>query len=62
MALDPDLSLSRYVVAVGWFAHGVWDFVHPWADKVVARSFAEWCDVVDVLIAAELVLLPLLSP
>ena len=58
MAIDPDLS--RYVVAASWFAHGVWDLVHLWADKVVARSFAKWCGVVDVLIAAELVLLPLL--
>jgi hypothetical protein len=36
--------------------HGVWDFVHLRADKVVARSYAEWCGVLDVLVAAQLVL------
>lgn len=53
LAVDPDLA--RYLVAAGWFLHGVWDFVHLKLDKVVARSFAEWCGVVDVVIAVELV-------
>jgi len=55
LAVDPDLG--RYVVAAGWFFHGVWDFVHLRLDKVVVRSYAEWCGVLDVLIAAELVLM-----
>jgi hypothetical protein len=55
LAVDPDLG--RYLVAAGWFLHGIWDFVHLKLDKVVARSYAEWCGVLDVLIAAELVLL-----
>jgi hypothetical protein len=54
LAVDPDLG--RHLVAAGWFLHGVWDLVHLRADKVVARSYAEWCGVVDVLIAAQLVL------
>ena len=50
--MDPDLG--RYLVAAGWFLHGVWDFVHlgltgSWP------SFAEWCGVVDVVVAVELV-------
>jgi hypothetical protein len=53
LAVDPDLG--RYLVAAGWFLHGIWDFVHLKADKVVVRSYAEWCGVLDVLIAAELV-------
>ncbi len=55
LAVDPDLG--RYLVAAGWFFHGVWDFVHLKLDKVVARSFAEWCGVVDVLIAVHLLFL-----
>jgi hypothetical protein len=51
--VDPDLG--RYLVAVGSFLHGVWDFVYCKLDKVVARSHAEWCAILDVLIAAELV-------
>ncbi|MGQ0717790.1 MAG: hypothetical protein ACT4NP_10855 [Pseudonocardiales bacterium] len=58
LVVAPDVA--RYVVAAGWFAHGLWDFAHLRADAVVSRSFAEWCGVVDVLIAAELVILPLL--
>jgi hypothetical protein len=53
LAVDPDLG--RYVVAAGWFFHGVWDFVHLRLDRVVVRSYAEWCGVLDVLIAAELI-------
>jgi hypothetical protein len=49
----PEIAL--YLVAAGWFFHGVWDFVHWYRDAVVARSFAEWCGVVDVMIAASLV-------
>jgi hypothetical protein len=53
LAVDPDLG--RYLVATGWFLHGIWDFVHLKLDRVVARSYAEWCGVLDVVIAAELV-------
>lgn len=52
-------ELGRYLVAAGWFAHGFWDLAHHRADAGVARSGAEWCAVVDVVIAAQLVVLPL---
>lgn len=58
LAVEPEIS--RYVVAAGWLAHGVWDIVHLVKDKVVVRSYAEWCGVLDVLIAAQLIVLPLL--
>ncbi|MEV7000937.1 hypothetical protein AB0N62_25070 [Streptomyces sp. NPDC093982] len=54
-AVDPDLG--RYLVAAGWFCHGVWDFVHLRLDKVVSRTFAEWCGVIDVLVAVQLLFL-----
>ncbi|MFI0366851.1 hypothetical protein ACH35V_03165 [Actinomadura sp. 1N219] len=53
LIVDPDAG--RYIVAAGWFAHGIWDLVHLKLDKVVLRSYAQWCAVVDVLIAAGLV-------
>lgn len=56
LAAEPDLG--RYLVAGAWFLHGVWDFVHLRRDAVVSRSYAEWCGVFDVLVAAQLVLLP----
>jgi hypothetical protein len=55
LAVDPDLG--RYLVAAGWFLHGIWDFVHLKLDKVVARSYAEWCGVFDFLVAVQLVAL-----
>jgi hypothetical protein len=55
LVVDPDLG--RWLVAAGWFLHGVWDFVHLKLDKVVARSYAETCAVLDVLVAAQLVFL-----
>lgn len=53
LVVDPEVG--RYLVAAGWFLHGVWDVVHLKLNLVVARSFAEWCAVVDVLVAAGLV-------
>ncbi|WUH98539.1 hypothetical protein OHR68_34315 [Spirillospora sp. NBC_00431] len=53
LIIDPDAG--RYIVAAGWFAHGLWDIVHLKLDKVVLRSYAQWCAVVDILIAAGLV-------
>jgi Transposase, Mutator family len=53
LVVDPDLG--RYLVAAGWFGHGVWDFVHLELDKVVARPYALWCGILDIGIAAELV-------
>ncbi|WP_019202536.1 hypothetical protein [Tsukamurella sp. 1534] len=50
---------ARYVVAAGWFGHGVWDAVHLIRDRVVARSWAQWCAVLDVLVGLSLVLVPL---
>jgi hypothetical protein len=44
-------------VAAGWFLHGLWDFVHLRRNAVVSRSYAEWCGVVDILIAVRLVFL-----
>jgi hypothetical protein len=52
LVLDPDLG--RYVVAAAWFLHGIWDFVYFKLDTVVSRSYAEFCGVVDVLVAAGL--------
>jgi hypothetical protein len=53
LAVDPDPG--RYLEAAGWFGDGIWDFVHLKLDKVVARSYALWCGILDIGIAAELV-------
>ncbi|GAA3388839.1 hypothetical protein [Cryptosporangium minutisporangium] len=55
MIVDPDLG--RYLVAAGWLTHGVWDVVHLKLDRVVSRSYAEWCFVVDVAVCLLLLLI-----
>ena len=57
VSVDPDLG--RYLVAAGWFGHAAWDFAHFRVDKVVSRSFAEWCTVFDVLRAIGILILPM---
>ncbi|MFD0685245.1 hypothetical protein [Actinomadura fibrosa] len=56
LAVDPDVG--RYLVAAGWLLHGAWDAVHLKLDKVVSRSYAEACGVVDVAVGAMLLFLP----
>ena len=58
-AVSVDPNLGRYVVAAGWFGHAAWDFAHFRADKVVSRSFAEWCAVFDFLRAIGILVLPM---
>ncbi|UUU30349.1 hypothetical protein JIX56_10800 [Streptomyces sp. CA-210063] len=58
LLVDPDLG--RYVVAAGWFCHGVWDLAHirmRGLQGIVAPTFAEWCAVVDMMVAVELLFL-----
>lgn len=57
-ALSVDMETGRYIVAAGWLGHAAWDAAHHWADRVVARSFAEWCAVFDVLRATAILVLP----
>jgi hypothetical protein len=56
LAIDQSPDVARYLVAAGWFGHGLWDFAHLRANKTVSRSYAEWCGVLDVLVAAMLIM------
>ncbi|MFI9402806.1 hypothetical protein [Nocardia sp. NPDC052316] len=51
-----DVTLGSYLLAAGFLAHGIWDFAHHRADRMVPRWYAEFCAVIDVLIALFLVL------
>lgn len=48
VALIIDPVIGSYLVAVGLFAHAAWDAYHHWTDRVVSRSAAEFCFVLDV--------------
>ena len=54
-AVDPDVGL--YVVAAGLIGHAAWDAYHWWADRIVVRSFAEWCGVLDLTLGVGILLL-----
>lgn len=41
-------TAAGFLVAAGLIGHATWDFIHLRADKIVARSFAEWCGVLDL--------------
>ncbi len=46
-----------YLVAVGILAHGAWDAVHYLRDRVVARSYAEFCAILDCVLGVALLVL-----
>ncbi len=50
-AIALDDTTARIILAIGWFAHAIWDVYHYRQDIVVARWWAEQCAVVDVAIA-----------
>lgn len=43
-------------MAAGLFAHGAWDAYH-WANKVVPRSLAGFCFVLDTLLALAIIVM-----
>jgi hypothetical protein len=51
-ALYVDADLGGFLVAIALLGHAAWDAYHYLRDRVVARSYAEWCAVVDILAGA----------
>ncbi|MEO3750541.1 hypothetical protein [Streptomyces sp. B6B3] len=56
LALLADDTLGAYLVAAGLLGHAAWDAHHHRTNQVVTRPFAEMCLVLDVLLAALIVL------
>lgn len=59
IALYVNEVVGAYLVAAGLLAHAAWDAHHHWANKVVARSLAEFCFVLDALLAVAIVIVTL---
>lgn len=55
IALTAGGDLGAYLVAAGLLGHAAWDVWHHRANRVVARSLAEFCVVLDTLAAAAIV-------
>lgn len=54
-AVHPDLA--RYLLAAGWFGHAAWDAYHLYRDRVVHRTYAELCGVLDLVVVTGLLLM-----
>lgn len=57
-AVHPDLA--GYLVAAGLLGHAFWDLWHHRRGAVVARSMAEFCLVLDTLLAGAILLVTVL--
>jgi hypothetical protein len=47
---------AAWLVAFGWLAHAGWDVVHHRTGRVVPHGYAEFCGVLDVALAAIMIL------
>jgi hypothetical protein len=56
-ALLVDPTLGAYLVAFGLLGHGAWVVAHHRRDVVVPRADAEFCAVLNFLLAAAIVVL-----
>lgn len=54
-SLFVDARLGAYLVATALFAHALWDAYHHWTNRVVVRSLAEFCAILDLALAGAIV-------
>jgi hypothetical protein len=57
MALFVAPGLGAYLVAFALLGHAAWDACHYLRDRVVARSYAEFCGVLDLLVGAAILVM-----
>jgi hypothetical protein len=56
IAVLVDSTIGAYLVAAGLLGHAAWDVYHHRINKVVVRSMAEFCFVLDTLLAVIIVI------
>lgn len=61
VALRLDPMLGGLLVAVALVGHAAWDVHHRRTDRVVNRSLAQFCAVLDILVAALVTIIALSS-
>ena len=57
VALYVDPDLGGKLVAIALLGHAAWDAYHYLRDRVVARSYAEYCGVLDLLVGAAILVI-----
>lgn len=55
-ALFVSPTFGAYLVALGLFGHAAWDIHHYLKDSVVARSYSEFCGVLDLLLGVTILI------
>ena len=61
VALTVSPDMGAYLVAAGLLGHAAWDVYHHRTGRVVARSLAEFCVVLDTLLAAAIIVATLVA-
>jgi hypothetical protein len=56
IALYASQTAGAYLVAGGLFAHAAWDVYHHSVNKVVSRSMAEFCCILDISLAVAIII------
>jgi hypothetical protein len=59
-ALAVPAEIGSYLVAAGLLGHAAWDAVHWRAGRIVTRSFAEWCGVLDATLGVGILALTIM--
>jgi hypothetical protein len=61
VAFFVDTDLGSYIVAAGLLAHSGWDLYHYRTNRVVARSLAEFCLLLDATVAVLIVVVTVMG-
>lgn len=61
IAVAAGATWAGLLVSAGLFAHAGWDIYHHRAQKVVSRSMAEFCAVLDTLVAVSVLVVTFTS-
>ena len=57
LALSVSPTLGGYLVAAALIGHAIWDAVYFWLNRVVVRSYAEFCGVLDLVLGVAILLM-----
>jgi hypothetical protein len=57
LALSVSPTLGGYLVAAALIGHAAWDAIHFRLNSVVARSYAEFCGVLDLVLGVAILLM-----
>lgn len=57
LAPGVDPALGGYLLAAALLGHAAWDTAHFWRNRVVTRSYAEFCGVLDLVLGVAIIVM-----